>query len=214
MRIGLLGGMFDPVHIGHLRPALEFHARLGLDETRLLPCATPGHRGDAALDAAARVSLLEAAIEGLAGLRVDDRELRLPPPSYTVQTLRDLHAELPGEQFVLAMGEDAFRGFRSWHEWQAILDMADIAVLHRPGETAELDPELAALLAERRCDIEQLGQPGSRGRIGRLDVTPLAVSSTGIRALLARGGDPRFLVPDAVRKLILENDYYRNDKSK
>lgn len=212
MRIGLLGGMFDPVHIGHLRPAIELHDRLALDELRLVPCAVPGHRGDASLDASHRVALLEAAVADIPGLRVDDRELRLPPPSYTVQTLRDLRDECPDDDFILAMGEDAFRGFCRWREWQAILELADVVVMHRPGTVEDLDPQVSALLRECKVDVDALGRPGRHGRIAMLEVTPLAVSSTAIRDMLKRGEDPRFLVPEPVRQLILENNFYMNHK--
>ncbi|MDX1443989.1 MAG: nicotinate-nucleotide adenylyltransferase [Gammaproteobacteria bacterium] len=211
MRIGMLGGMFDPVHIGHLRPALEFHARLALDELRLVPCATPGHRETAALPAEERVALVEAAIADIDGIVVDDRELKLPPPSYTVQTLRDMHAENGEASYILGMGEDAFRGFCRWKEWEAILDLADIVVMHRPGTAEELDPEVATLLESRRVALEAIGK--QVGRIATLEVTPLAVSSTAIRAMLARGEDPKFLVPEAVRQRILDNRYYMNGKA-
>ena len=206
MRIGLLGGMFDPVHIGHLRPALEFHARLALDELRLVPCATPGHREGAALPASQRVALVEAAVADLEGLVVDDRELRLPAPSYTVQTLRDMHAENSRNRYILGMGEDAFNGFCSWKEWQVVLELADIVVMHRPGTSATPEPEAAALLEERRVDLAEIGN--GTGRIATLDVTPLAVSSTALRQMLARGEDPKFLVPDRVRQMIFDNDFY------
>lgn len=208
MRIGLLGGMFDPVHIGHLRSALEFHARLALDELRLLPCATPGHREGAALPASQRVALVEAAVADIDGIVVDDRELRLPPPSYTVQTLRDMHSENDGNHYILGMGEDAFNGFCSWKEWQAVLELADIVVMHRPGATPESDPRVSALLEERRVNLDAIVSESGSGRITILDVTPLAVSSTAIRQMLARGEDPRFLVPDRVRQVILDNNYY------
>lgn len=210
MRIGLLGGMFDPVHIGHLRPALELLHRLELDEVRLVPCAAPPHRGDASLDTEWRVALLEAAVADIDGLVVDDRELRLPPPSYTVQTLRDLQREQPDDVFILAMGEDAFRGFCRWHDWQGILELADIVMMHRPGVLAEFDPEVSRLLATRETDCAAMGRRDSRGAIAQLEVTPLAVSSTEIRDMLARGEDPRFLVPDAVRQRILDNNLYGN----
>jgi len=119
--LALLGGTFDPVHVGHLRAAIEAREALRADEIRLLPCAVPPHREQPAVGPEQRLQMLQAAIAGIPGLRADARELQRSGPSYTYDTLISLRAEI-GEQrpLVLVLGADAFAGLPTWHRWREI----------------------------------------------------------------------------------------------
>ncbi|MDX1561721.1 MAG: nicotinate-nucleotide adenylyltransferase [Gammaproteobacteria bacterium] len=204
--IGLFGGTFDPVHVGHLRTAFELCERLGFDELRFIPAAVPPHRATPSAPIELRVRMIEAAIAGQAGLTLDLRELERAGPSYTVDTAASLRAEFPRHALCLLLGMDAFAELPSWHEWQRLLDLVNIVVAQRPGSSLPTDGAVGRLLAERRVDSGSDWQPS--GQIVVLNVTQLEVSSTDLRASIRAGIEPRYLVPDAVAKIITEAGCY------
>ena len=139
--IGVLGGTFDPVHFGHLRPALEVRQALGLEELRLIPLRQAVHRSQPQASPEHRLAMLRLAVQGAEGLRIDDRELRRVGESYTYDTLVDLRIELgPAVGLCLLVGADAFRGFLSWHRPDDILALAHLIVMRRPGGADEGGP--------------------------------------------------------------------------
>jgi len=206
--MGVFGGTFDPVHYGHLRTAFEVLQALRFSEVRFMPCGTPPHRGSPVAAAGERLAMVRAATEGQHGFVVDDRELSREGPSYSVDTLSALRGEFPLRPIALIIGMDAFLGLPKWYHWQEILQLAHIVVAHRPGWKAPDIGPLGELLAERGTHrIGDLHQAKS-GHIYILDVTQLEISSTDIRDLVAAGRDPRFLMPDAVRRYIRETGCY------
>ena len=125
-RIGVLGGTFDPVHIGHLRGALEVAETLGLDEVRLVPNFRPPHREAPNSSAQDRLAMVQLAVQDVPPLAVDARELERDRPSYTLDTLESLREELDQQdQIHLIVGWDAFCGLPSWHRWEELLDHPD-----------------------------------------------------------------------------------------
>ncbi|MNO91179.1 putative nicotinate-nucleotide adenylyltransferase [compost metagenome] len=208
-RIGLFGGTFDPVHIGHLRSALEVAELLELDELRLLPSARPPHRETPQVSAAQRLAMVELAVQGAGPLLVDDRELRRDKPSYTIDTLESLRGELGAQvPLYLLIGWDAFCGLPSWHRWEELLEHCHIVVLQRPDADSEAPEALRDLLAARSV-ADPAALSGAGGQIAFIWQTPLAVSATQIRAVLAQGRSARFLVPDAVLNYIEAHGLYR-----
>ena len=204
--IGVFGGTFDPVHNGHLRIALDAREQLGLEQVRLVPLAHAVHRNQPETPAAMRLAMLQAAVEGRADLVADDRELRRRGPSYTIDTLRSLRQDLPGRQLCLLLGGDAFSGFPDWRDPRGILDIANLAVLQRPGHPPPGDAGLRDLLGERltgRLD------PGQCGQIVFCPVTQLEISSSDIRRRIAGGRSADFLTPAAVLDLIRRHALYR-----
>jgi nicotinate-nucleotide adenylyltransferase len=153
--------------------------------------------------------MVQAAVADQPGFTVDARELDREGPSYTVITLRELRAEDPARPLCLIVGMDAFLGLPAWHEWRAILDLAHLVVAHRPGWNAPREGLLADLLAERGGAADVL-RASPAGRIHVHPVTPLEISSTDLRDLIVAGRDPRYLVPDAVRALIVESGCYHD----
>ena len=133
-KIGVFGGTFDPIHIGHLRMALELKEQLGLDEMRLLPCHQPPHRDAPQVSSAQRAEMLRIALHDCPELQLDERELRRDKPSYTYDTLMELRAELGDDvSLVLCMGADAFSGLPNWYCWQELIRLAHLVVIARPG---------------------------------------------------------------------------------
>ncbi|EJM65778.1 nicotinate-nucleotide adenylyltransferase [Pseudomonas sp. GM55] len=208
-RIGVLGGTFDPVHIGHLRGALEVAETLALDELRLVPSARPPHRDTPQVSAKDRLAMVECAVAGVAPLVVDARELQRNKPSYTIDTLELMRAELAvSDQVFLLLGWDAFCGLPTWHRWEELLQHCHILVLQRPDADSEPPDALRNLLAARSVS-DPLALKGPSGQIAFVWQTPLAVSATQIRQLLASGKSVRFLVPDAVLAYIDAHGLYR-----
>jgi nicotinate-nucleotide adenylyltransferase len=207
--LALLGGTFDPVHVGHLRAAIEAREALSAEEVRLLPCAVPPHREQPVAAPAQRLQMIEAAIAGLPGLRADARELQRSGPSYTYDTLVSVRAEIgDARPLVLIVGADAFAGLPTWHRWRELVDLAHIAVLARPDAHGLIDPRLEELLASNgTADPGQLAQRPA-GRVLRLQIPPLPVSSTLIRTRLQEGRSVRFLVPDPVLQMIAAEGWY------
>ena len=152
--------------------------------------------------------MVAAATQNESRFVVDDRELRRDGPSYTVDTLASMRQEQPDAAMGLILGMDAFLGLCSWHRWQEILDFAHIVVAHRPGWRApDLGP-LGELIAEHGTHrIEDLHE-APNNRIHIHAVTQLEISSTEIRELVMAGRDPRFLMPDVVRDVIMNSNCY------
>ena len=208
-RIGVLGGTFDPVHIGHLRGGLEVAEMMGLDELRLTPNARPPHRDTPQVSAHDRLAMVECAVAGVATLVVDARELQRDKPSYTIDTLELMRAEMAADdQLFLLLGWDAFCGLPTWHRWEELLQHCHILVLQRPDADSEPPDALRNLLAARSVS-DPLALQGPGGHIAFVWQTPLAVSATQIRQLLASGKSVRFLVPDAVLAYIDAHGLYR-----
>jgi nicotinate-nucleotide adenylyltransferase len=196
--IAVLGGTFDPVHIGHLRVAWE--AAEALDaQVRLIPAQVPPHRPPPVASAQQRVRMLQVALAGQERLTIDTRELDRPGPSYTFDTLQSLRAEFGNDQaLILLLGADAFAGLPSWHRWRELFELAHIVVLTRPGHAAARSVELSAVAAPRSTDRMQSLRERPAGCVCELAVTPLEISASQVRALLASGRDPRWLLPDAL----------------
>ncbi|MDH3715629.1 MAG: nicotinate-nucleotide adenylyltransferase [Gammaproteobacteria bacterium] len=202
--IGLLGGTFDPVHFGHLRPALEIKECLDLSELRLLPCHVSPHREQPLATPQQRLQMLTLATSGSAALTVDARELNRPPPSYTVDTLEALKAEYPAACLVFVMGHDAFAGFKSWHRWERILELAHLAVTSRPGYRLQT---LDFTVTQNSDELQR----SSAGKVVHCEVTALGISASAIRAAVRGGRDIAYLVPRAVQDYILEQRIYLPD---
>jgi nicotinate-nucleotide adenylyltransferase len=204
-RVGVLGGTFDPVHFGHLRPAVEVRAALALDELRLLPCRVSPLRDEPAASPGDRLHMLQLAVEGEPDLVVDARELERPPPSYTADTLAEMHAEEPDAHLHFILGADAFAGFDRWHRWSDILELAHLVVTRRPGAALEPPAELRERVTEEASELDA----APAGRVLVQPVTQLDFSATVIRRLAAAGGELRYAVPDAVRHYIEQEKLYQ-----
>jgi nicotinate-nucleotide adenylyltransferase len=207
--IGILGGTFDPVHHGHLRLALELYERLGLAEVRLVPSARPPHRQQPSASAEQRLAMLRAAVGKTPGLRVEDRELRRPGPSYMFDTLSEIRAEAGRVPLCLLLGMDAFMGLPGWHRWRELIELAHLVVVRRPNTVSPLEPTMREFLTTYQARHEDELRGGEAGRILIHEIPALTVSATEIRTMLATGRNPRYLLPDAVLAVIEREQLYR-----
>ncbi len=206
--IGIFGGTFDPIHYGHLRTAFELLQTLHFAEVRFIPCGDPPHRGVTFASSALRLDMVRLATRNEQNFIVDDRELHREGPSYSVDTLASLRQEFPDRSLCLITGMDAFLGLPTWHRWDEILDFAHIVVAHRPGWQVPDEGALGALLGEKRTRRADDLHERLQGGIYVHAVTQLEIASTDIRGLVADGYDPRYLMPDSVRDVILESSCY------
>lgn len=206
--IGLFGGTFDPIHYGHLRTAFELWQLLRLEQVRFLPTGNPPHREASLAPPDLRLSMVRAAIAGQAAFVVDDREMRRSGVSYTVDTLLDLRREFPDRSLCLLLGMDAFLGVPHWHRWREIFDLAHVIVAHRPGWKAPITGPLGEVMVDRGTgNIREL-HAATAGRVFVHAVTQLEISSTDLRSLIVANRDLRYLVPEAVREIIVTSGCY------
>lgn len=206
--VGLFGGTFDPIHLGHLRTALELKAGLGLAEIRFTPCGLPPHGKEPAASAALRRDMILAAIDGEPGFRLDERELAKSSPAFTVESLEALRTELPDQPLAFIVGMDAFTGIGRWHRCGELIGLAHIIVVSRPGAALPDTGYAAELLAAHRVEDPAALSAAPAGCVLVQPVTPLDISSSAIRAFLHHNGSPRFLVPDAVSRIIETSGCY------
>lgn len=213
-RIGLLGGSFDPIHVGHLalgRAAIE---ALGLTELRLIPTGHSWQKGDGRTAPAHRLAMTRIAVADRPGAGdaavpwvVDDIEVRRPGPTYTVETLAALRASLgDAASLVLLLGSDQLRNLASWHRWTELTELAHIATTQREQvPLADLPPAVDALVAARGRDALP---DAPAGALVMFRMPAVAVSATGLRNQLARGEDPGELLPAGVFDYIRTNHLY------
>jgi nicotinate-nucleotide adenylyltransferase len=206
--IGLFGGTFDPIHYGHLRTAFELWQALRLAQVRFLPTGDPPHREPTQATAQLRLQMVRAAVAGQSAFVVDDREMRRSGVSYSVDTLLDLRGEFPERSLCLLLGMDAFLGMPNWHRWREIFDLAHVVVAHRPGWRAPITGPLGEIMVDRGTGSVRDLHEHKAGRIYVLAVTQLEISSSYLRQLIYASRDLRYLVPEAVRELILATGCY------
>ncbi len=189
--LAIFGGTFDPIHLGHLCVAWEASELLDAD-VLMMPSGVPPHRPPPIASAPQRLAMLEVALQGQSRLIVDARELARSGPSWTVDTLAELRAEHGDRPLVLLLGADAFAGLPSWHDWRRLFELAHVGVLSRPGERAPLPQELQRETGDRWVASSTALQSVPAGHLMALSVTPLEISATRIRELLAAGREPRY----------------------
>ena len=195
MRIGLLGGTFDPIHNGHLAAAAAAQKCAGLTEVLLVPAGVPPHKDKPHASALDRLEMCRLAAAGTPGLGVWDLEVGRPGRSFTIDTVRAFIDQRPGDIPLLLIGWDAAVQFRTWHRWEELLALIEMVVFPRPGL-----PEPAAR------DLGRAGLGGA-GVILCEEVTP-EVSATELRSLLTSGANLAGLVPPAVEAYIREHGLY------
>lgn len=207
--VGVLGGTFDPIHFGHLRLAEELGESLATEQVRLVPARLPPHRADPSVGPADRLQMVRLAAEGNPRLVVDDRELRRDGPSYSVDTLASLRAEIGPRPLWLMLGADAFAALMTWSRWQQLFDLAHLVVATRPGYHLALDtlPEPLGALARGRLATEPGPEPA--GSVVTREISALDISASAIRQRLAQGRSVRYLIPDPVLDYIREHRLYR-----
>jgi len=211
----LYGGTFDPVHLGHLAIARAVADVYG-EPVFLIPAADPPHRPPPGASAEQRAAMLELAAAGDPRLRVDRRELHREGPSYTVDTLAEVRAQLgPALPIIWVMGIDSLQQLDTWHHWKHLFEIAHVLGVERPAGPVDPAwllrhaPAVAAEVATRRCDPAQLARSPAGG-YAALPMRPLRPeSATQVRVRIRHGGDWQSLVPAPVAAYIRQTGLYQ-----
>jgi nicotinate-nucleotide adenylyltransferase len=201
--IGILGGTFDPVHLGHLHIASQVSTQLQLRQLHFMPCALPVHRGLPHASAEHRCAMIRLALREIDCFVLNTLELEREGPSYSVDSLREMHRQ-SDDSLLLVLGADAFNGFGSWKEPHEILRLANLVVCGRPG--FEIDAEL---FGEHQVKTVSELSRASAGAILPLEVNAIDCSSSAVRASLLQSQVPRQLLPIEVANYINEHNLYR-----
>jgi nicotinate-nucleotide adenylyltransferase len=193
---GLLGGTFNPPHLGHLVCAQEAYLQLGLEQVLWIPARMPPHKPvDDEPGIEHRLELCRLAIGGDERFSVCDLESRREGPSYTVDTLEELHRQMPDSEFFLIVGADVAAGFAGWQEPHRVLELATVAVAERPGTSRAVVEDVLGRLSD-----------GSRSCF--FDMPEIGISSTMLRDRVRGGESTRYLMPDSVRGYIDQHHLY------
>lgn len=199
MNIGLFGGTFDPVHLGHLVLAERCRADAGLDEVRFLPSYKPPHKQGAPITRFEhRVEMLQLATAGQPLFRIEPIEKELPPPSYTAETLAELHRRHPDNEFHLLMGSDTLPDLPGWYEPLRVVSQAGLIVVPRPGVMLWTAERLATALA---IDVASV-------RMRFVACPMIDIASRELRRAIADGMSIRYMVPRAVEEYLRERKLY------
>ena len=216
--IAILGGTFDPIHFGHLRPAVEIYEKLSLSELRFIPSAKPPHRWQPEASAVDRLKMVKKAIKSFPEFILDDREfIRLEEDnisSFTIDTVLSIREEI-GENtpFGMIVGMDAFQSFTSWRDWQEILNTVHLIVASRPGyeDPSYEDKEKAQDWVQQRLETDPKALHKSpSGKVYFCDVTQLDISATFIRNQINEGKSCSYLTPKNVNKYIKKQNLYES----
>lgn len=209
MNVGVLGGTFNPIHLAHLRLAEEMREALALARVLLVPAGDPPlkHRGIA--PAAHRLEMVRRAAASNPALEVLDLEVRRAGPSYTVDTLAELRARLPGAALWFIVGADTLPELGAWREPERLFALANFAVATRPGHPQALRELLPAPLSRAFRDGPRGLVHESGNELRQVPFTPLAISASDIRARVARGESIRYLVPDEVIEYVRKQKLYQ-----
>lgn len=211
--IGILGGTFDPIHLGHLHLATTIHKQCSLQKIYLIPCYQSPLRISPIAPAKDRLNMVELAAKNLPFLAVDSFEIKRATPSYTIKTLEYLCQKYSATPLALIIGIDAFNRFDEWLESQKILDLAHLVIANRPDHKQITNKKVIAILKAREIFNQQELQNKMAGLIYQVTINPLPISATEIRTLIKNRKDVSHLVTPEVKQYIDEHKLYLNEKT-
>jgi len=213
LRFGILGGTFDPIHLGHLRTAEEVGQELSLEKVYLIPSASPPHKtSEPVAPFDDRLVMVQLAIGGSTRLEALDMEGKRPGLSYSIETLKAIHrTQQPQPELFFILGTDAFREIKTWKDYQDLFDYAHFVIIERTGVGMR---EIEPLLKELGFDAKDAKREDAFIRpsgksVFRVSTTLMDISSTRIRKLIADGKSIRFLLPDPVRNYLMDKGLYK-----
>lgn len=188
MKVGILGGTFDPVHIGHLIAASEVHSELNLDSVVFMPAGQPWQKQDRTISSAAdRLAMVSAAVQGDDRFAVSDMEVQRSGPTYAVDTAKQWLLANPTDEIYWIVGSDALAGITTWHEWEEFVSLVTVVSVNRSGHSHTVPFEYVSIA-----------------------MPEVRISATDLRDRFATEADTRYLTPDAVRQVVLERGLYKS----
>jgi len=211
-KIGIFGGTFDPIHIGHLRVAQEFASAFGLDQVLMMVAATPPHRERPVASPEDRLRMVQLAVSNCPGLTASDMELHRKGPSFTLDTVKQVSKAAESSLVWMALGGDAYALINTWYCPEDVLAQVHLVVLTRPGYPVDLMTPLPKNLFERYTSTGGVYLHDSGGSLRTLQVSPVDVSSSMIRKAVSEGRGIRDLVTDEVLQYIQQRGLYQPQK--
>jgi nicotinate-nucleotide adenylyltransferase len=213
LRFGILGGTFDPIHLGHLRTAEEIGQALSLHRVYLIPSASPPHKtSEPVASFEHRLAMVKLAVGDAPLLEALDLEGKRPGLSYSIETLKAFHStRQPQPEIFFILGTDAFREIKTWKDYRQLFDYAHFVIIERAGvEMHEVEPLLKELGFDTNdTKPEKVFVHPSGKRVSQMNTTLMDISSTRIRKLIAEGKSIRFLLPDPVLNYLMEKGLYK-----
>ncbi len=216
MKIGLMGGSFDPVHSGHMRAAEEISEKLALDEVIFIPTFVSPHKSSETMaDSSHRLNMLKLSVKDSPRFKVSDIEFRREPPSYTIDTLKSLNKSSPQNEYYFIIGSELFAEIETWKDFAELFNYSSFVILHRPGYDLpdSASPIPLALGNDFRYSYSDKGMEvfahTSSNELFFVDIAGIRVSSTEVRELICRGNSLRYLVAPQVEEYIAENGLYQ-----
>ncbi|SFC29129.1 nicotinate-nucleotide adenylyltransferase [Pseudoalteromonas denitrificans] len=206
--IGIFGGTFDPIHLGHLNIAEHCTKQLSLEKLYFMPCATPPHKSSANVSADDRKNMINLAIKYNKKFDLDTRELNRTGASYTILSLRELNVKFPDQSILFLIGMDSLNTLDTWYHWQEITQLCHLVICQRPGQTFNPSVNTLNYLAQAKTsNIESL-KSHKAGKAYFLKTPTLDVSSTNIRENITQFDSITNLLPKAVCQYIAQNNLY------
>jgi len=201
LKIGIFGGTFDPIHLGHIHLANEVFEQCKLDMIYFIPCYHSAHNKPIIATPSQRLDMLHLAVNS-PEFYIDDREIKCGQVSYTIDTLQSLRGDLPNADFYLIMGADAFLKFNTWRDWRRILALTNVIIADRE-EVRESTILSSSIYLDAKAIIEH-----AHNKIALVKIKPLPVSATQIRSLVKEGKNASYLLPEKVWQYIITNQLY------
>ncbi|WP_434931312.1 nicotinate-nucleotide adenylyltransferase [Shewanella sp. HL-SH5] len=215
MRIGILGGTFDPIHLGHIRPALEVKQQLHLDKVWLMPNHIPPHKQSTNVSSKHRLAMVEDVCQQFSDLEVCDIEINRDSPSYTVVSLQNLQHTYPQHQFYFIMGMDSFLHLPSWHLWQTLFNHCHIVLCQRPGWQLDTCNSMQQVLDSKSINhvdyVQQLTShqtPPTHGAVIPVAIALQNISSTDVRHKLHNNQPVNELIMPSTLSYIQQHKLY------
>lgn len=212
-KIGIFGGTFDPIHVGHLRVAQEFAEGVKLEKVLMMVAAVPPHREPPLASPEDRLHMVRLAVKEFPVLEASDRELVRRGPSFTLNTVKELRESADGAMVWMALGGDAYDLIQTWHQPEKVLAQTHMVVLTRPGYEVDLMAPLPRSISSRYTLKNEFYLHESGATLRTLQVSPIDISSSMIREAVREGRSIHGLVTDEVLQYITEKGLYRHDEN-
>lgn len=206
--IGIFGGTFDPVHMGHIHLIKKIQEQCNLHKIILVPCNCSPFRTEPLANSQDRFDMLKLATKQIANVVVEDYEISRPTPSYTINTVKYLREKYPKHSLCVIMGMDVFSSFNRWYKFEEILTNSHLIITNRINYQPKISEETKKILKKREILIKEQLQNSQFGLIYQIDIAPLSVSATKIRRLVKDGKDIKNLVTPKVLEYIKQKNLY------